>query len=59
MNLSGKVVSSFVNFFKVFVENIFVVYDEMDFEFGIVKLKKGGGYGGYNGLKDIIVKMVN
>ena len=59
MNLSGKAVSSLANFYKIPVENILVAHDEMDLEPGIAKLKKGGGHGGHNGLKDIISKMAN
>ncbi|MBQ4864537.1 aminoacyl-tRNA hydrolase [Pseudoalteromonas sp. MMG013] len=59
MNLSGKSVSSLANFFKIPVENILVAHDEMDLDPGVAKLKKGGGHGGHNGLKDIIAKMAN
>jgi peptidyl-tRNA hydrolase, PTH1 family len=53
MNLSGKAVGGFARFFKIQPEEILIVHDELDFEPGIVKLKKGGGAGGHNGLKDI------
>jgi len=59
MNLSGKSVGSLANFFKIPVENILVAHDELDLDPGIAKLKKGGGHGGHNGLKDIISKMAN
>ena len=59
MNLSGKAVGSLANFFKIPVENILVAHDEMDLDPGVAKLKKGGGHGGHNGLKDIIAKMAN
>ena len=59
MNLSGKAVASLANFYKIPVERILVAHDEMDLEPGIAKLKKGGGHGGHNGLKDIISKMAN
>ncbi len=59
MNLSGKSVSSLANFFKIPTENILVAHDEMDLPPGVAKLKKGGGHGGHNGLKDIIAKMAN
>lgn len=59
MNLSGKSVASLANFFKIPVENILVAHDEMDLPAGVAKLKKGGGHGGHNGLKDIIAKMAN
>ena len=59
MNLSGKSVGSLANFFKIPVENILVAHDELDLDPGVAKLKKGGGHGGHNGLKDIISKMAN
>ncbi|WP_462157785.1 aminoacyl-tRNA hydrolase [Pseudoalteromonas sp. GB56] len=59
MNLSGKAVASLANFYKIPVEDILVAHDEMDLDPGIAKLKKGGGHGGHNGLKDIIAKMAN
>nr|WP_223176524.1 aminoacyl-tRNA hydrolase [Pseudoalteromonas fuliginea] len=59
MNLSGKAVSSLANFFKIPVEDILVAHDELDLDPGVAKLKKGGGHGGHNGLKDIIAKMAN
>lgn len=55
MNCSGLFIKVLVDFFKIVFEQILVVYDEFDLFLGIVKLKKGGGYGGYNGLWDIIV----
>ena len=53
MNLSGKAVGGLARFFKIQPEEILVVHDELDFTPGTVKLKKGGGAGGHNGLKDI------
>lgn len=59
MNFSGKVVVVMVSFFCINLDEILVVYDELDLFFGVVKFKLGGGYGGYNGLKDIISKLGN
>lgn len=59
MNFSGKVVAVMVSFFCINLDEILVVYDELDLFFGVVKFKLGGGYGGYNGLKDIISKLGN
>jgi PTH1 family peptidyl-tRNA hydrolase len=59
MNLSGKSVEALANFFKIPVENILVAHDELDLPPGIAKIKKGGGHGGHNGLKDIISKLGN
>ena len=54
MNESGRPVVAISNFYKLPPESILVVHDELDFEPGIVRLKKGGGHGGHNGLRDII-----
>lgn len=59
MNLSGKSVASLANFYKIPVDQILVAHDEMDLPPGVAKIKKGGGHGGHNGLKDIIQKMAN
>lgn len=53
MNLSGKAVLALVVFYKILPAEILVVHDELDFDVGVCKLKKGGGNGGHNGLKDI------
>lgn len=53
MNLSGKAVGALARFFKIPPEEILVAHDEMDFEPGTARLKKGGGSGGHNGLRDI------
>ena len=53
MNLSGKAVSPLARFFKILPDEILVVHDELDIPPGEMKLKKGGGNGGHNGLKDI------
>ncbi len=53
MNLSGKSVQAVANFYKIKPEDILVIHDDIDLPFGGVKLKKGGGHGGHNGLKSI------
>jgi PTH1 family peptidyl-tRNA hydrolase len=53
MNVSGKSVAPLARFFKIAPEEILVVHDELDLAAGQVKLKKGGGHGGHNGLRDI------
>ena len=53
MNLSGKSVASLARFFKILPEEILVVHDELDIAPGQVKLKRGGGHAGHNGLRDI------
>jgi peptidyl-tRNA hydrolase len=51
MNESGGPVVSISRFYKVDVERIVVVHDELDLPFGTIRLKRGGGEGGHNGLK--------
>ncbi len=53
MNLSGKSVLPVKQFFKVEMENIIVIHDDIDLPFGAVRFKRGGGHGGHNGLKSI------
>lgn len=53
MNASGRSVAALARFYKIPPEAILVVHDELDLAPGSVKLKKGGGHGGHNGLKDI------
>jgi PTH1 family peptidyl-tRNA hydrolase len=57
MNRSGQAVRAMVQFFKVSLEEILVVHDELDLPAGTVKLKKGGGHGGHNGLRDLISQL--
>ena len=59
MNRSGQAVAPLANFFRIPVENILVAHDELDMEPGVCKIKKGGGHGGHNGLRDIISCMAN
>ena len=59
MNRSGQSVAPLANFFRIPVEKILVAHDELDMEPGVCKIKKGGGHGGHNGLRDIISCMAN
>jgi PTH1 family peptidyl-tRNA hydrolase len=53
MNESGRSVSAVMRFFKVEPGQTLVVHDELDLPPGVVKMKRGGGTGGHNGLTDI------
>jgi PTH1 family peptidyl-tRNA hydrolase len=53
MNLSGKSAQPIKYFFKVELENIIVIHDDIDLPFGAVRFKRGGGHGGHNGLKSL------
>ena len=54
MNESGIAVNKCINFFKIPLENLIVIYDEMDLFPGNIKIKFGGGSAGHNGIKSII-----
>lgn len=54
MNDSGGPVQMFMQYYAVSPENALIVHDEVDFEPGIARLKRGGGHGGHNGLRDVI-----
>ena len=54
MNESGRSVASFTHFHRIEPGQMLVVHDELDLPPGTVKLKKGGGTGGYNGLTDVV-----
>ncbi len=53
MNLSGNSVQPVKQFFKVALEDIMVIHDDIDLPFGAVRFKRGGGHGGHNGLRSL------
>jgi PTH1 family peptidyl-tRNA hydrolase len=53
MNLSGAPVVQLAQFFKVPVDNVVAVHDELDVPYGQVRVKRGGGEGGHNGLRSM------
>ena len=54
MNLSGQSVLALMQFYKIDLQSILVVHDDLDLPTGEARLKSGGGHGGHNGLRDII-----
>lgn len=54
MNLSGEAIAQYANFYKVNPENIIVIYDDIDIETGVVKIRKKGGPGTHNGMKSVV-----
>ncbi len=54
MNLSGESVQEAMRFFKVPLERVLAVHDELDLELGVVRLKIGGGTAGHNGLRSMV-----
>ena len=53
MNESGGPVAGLLSFYKISVENLIVIHDDLDIPFAEVRLKLGGGEGGHNGLRSI------
>lgn len=53
MNVSGGPVAALLSYYKVPIEQLIVVHDELDIELGQIRLKSGGGEGGHNGLRSI------
>ncbi len=53
MNLSGGPVAALRQFYKVPLEQIVAVHDELDIPYGMLRLKQGGGEGGHNGLRSM------
>ncbi len=53
MNLSGEAVQAVINFYKISSDYTAVIHDELDIEFGQIRLRKGGSSAGHNGIKSI------
>ncbi len=54
MNRSGQSVRRTIDYFKLMPERVLVIHDDLDLPPGTARLKRGGGHGGHNGLRDII-----
>jgi PTH1 family peptidyl-tRNA hydrolase len=57
MNLSGQAVSALMNFYKVPLEHLLVIHDDVDIPFGTIRIRPGGGFGGQKGVGSIIEKL--
>ena len=57
MNLSGEVVRRFVDYFKIDINNILIISDDLDINFGKLRLRPDGSSGGHNGLKNIALNL--
>lgn len=57
MNVSGQAVAALATYYKIAPGEMLVVHDELDLLPGTARLKRGGGPGGHNGLKDIIARL--
>lgn len=59
MNRSGAGVKALLSFYSIPSSQLIVVHDELDLDFGVVRIKSGGGNAGHNGLKDITTHLGN
>ena len=59
MNDSGGPIKALCNFYKVGIENLIVIHDELDIPFNAIRIKQGGGDNGHNGLKSTTSAMTN
>ena len=57
MNLSGKSIIQVVNFYKIPLENIIVVYDDIDINPGLIRVRKQGSSGSHNGMKSVVEEL--
>jgi len=57
MNLSGDAIIEILNFYKIPLENLIVIYDDIDIEPGITKIRKKGGPGTHNGMKSVVQRI--
>ena len=54
MNESGISINQFIQYYKIKMEEVCIIHDDLDLNIGEVKVKFGGGHGGHNGLRSII-----
>lgn len=57
MNLSGQSVSAMLRYYKLPLDNLLVVYDDLDLAFGRIRLRPGGSAGGHNGVRSLIASL--
>ena len=57
MNRSGQAVAALARFHKITLPEILIVHDDLDLPPGVVRLKRAGGHGGHNGLRDLIAHL--
>lgn len=57
MNLSGDAVIELMNFYKIDMQNLLVIHDDIDTEIGKIRIKRKGSSGGHNGIESIIYRL--
>ena len=59
MNLSGESIKEIMNFYKIGIDELIIIYDDMDIEPGKIKIRKSGGPGTHNGMKSVVHELNN
>lgn len=59
MNFSGQCIKPFLDFYKIPIENLLIIYDDMDVEEGKIKIRRKGGPGTHNGAKSVVHELVS
>jgi len=54
MNNSGESIKAIINYYNIEIENIVIIYDDKDMEFGKIRERRTGSSGGHNGMKSIV-----
>ena len=54
MNLSGDSIIEVMDYYNIEIEDLIIIYDDMDIEKGIIKIRKKGGSGSHNGMKSVV-----
>jgi len=57
MNLSGEAVKALISFYKIPLDQVWVIYDDIDLEFGKLRIRKEGTAGTHNGMKSIVQEL--
>ena len=57
MNLSGKSIIQVINFYKIPLENVIVIYDDIDIKPGLIRVRSRGSSGSHNGMKSVIEEL--
>lgn len=57
MNLSGKSIREIIEYYKIEMEQLIVIYDDIDIEAGEIKIRKAGGAGTHNGMKSVVQEL--
>lgn len=57
MNLSGESIQEIIQFYKIEMDQLIVIYDDIDIDPGIIKIRKAGGPGTHNGMKSVVQEL--